>query len=125
MANQETRAEALLIGIIANSFIYYGGGYLYGTLTEKVQPHLTAQAAAIYALSNTLFKFIVDLVIGGTKDHPKTYHTVLMIGEGAIGILNILAWRRFNFIGKVGTVVCGGLLYARMIYHFRDLNNYL
>ena len=83
---------------------------------------MAAQVLAIYALANTVLNVIVDLSTGGRLQHPKIFYTTLTIGEGILGILQILALRRLQLIGAIGTIICSVGLYARTLYHLHLLN---
>ena len=121
MALSQDRYEAMGIGAVGNSAVYFGVGYLYGALTGKDR-WMAAQVLAIYALANTVLNVIVDLSTGGRLQHPKIFYTTLTIGEGILGILQILALRRLQLIGAIGTIICSVGLYARTLYHLHLLN---
>lgn len=115
----ETRVQAIGIGAVVNSAVYFGVGYLYGTLSDA-DGWMLGQALAIYAVANTILKVLIDLSTGGKTAHPKIFYTALTIGEGILGVLQIVALRRLQLIGTIGTIICTVGLYARTIYHLNE-----
>jgi len=123
MILNETRYEAIGLGAVVNGSVFFGAGYLYGTLSGT-NPWLAAQALAIYALANTALNVIVDVTTGGKEVSPKLFYAALIVEEGLLGVLQIFALRHFQLIAFYGTHACATCLYARTLYHLNELIKY-
>jgi hypothetical protein len=69
----------------------------------NVNRKVAAQAFAVtqFALSAfTLFNF---LVTGGQQKNPKAFYAIQLVGAFALGIVQIMVFRRLNLIATLGT----------------------
>lgn len=114
--------EAVATGIVVNSLVSLGAGYLYGVVADA-NPEKSALAFLSYAVSVTVWKIFVDYATGGLKEQPKVYTTAMAIGEGMIGVIEIVALRRMQLIGGIGTIVCAAAFYARTIYRLYEFHS--
>lgn len=101
--------------------ITYCGGYIYGTLcnADKV---VAARAFTISLLVYYAFQAIAHYAAGDEKKNPHAFFAVQLLGTDALGFLQILAYRRLNLIGTVGTGVFSAFIIIGSLPYLTKIN---
>lgn len=99
----------LAAGLLVPSALSYGGGLLYGTFCN-VDKILAARLFTISTIVYYTFQALAHFGTKGEKVNPKAFYATQILGMDAQGALMILAYRRLNIIGTIGTTFISTLM---------------
>lgn len=99
----------------------YCGGYLYGTLFT-VNKDVAARAFTISLFVYYAFQAIAHYAVGNEKKNPHAFYAIQLLGTDSLGFLQIIAYRRLNLIGTVGTGVLSAFILVGSLPYLSKLN---
>jgi hypothetical protein len=101
--------SSLSLGTVAASAVV---GYAYGAFF-KVNKKVAAQAFAVSQFVFCTSTILNVIVTKGPEANPKSFYAIQILITVALGIVEIIAFRRLNLIASLGTV----FLAANVMYN--------
>lgn len=92
----------------------YALGYGYGTF-YKVNVDLSAKTAAIACMAFNIFENLAWIITGGPEINKKGFFTFRLLGDLALGVACVEAYRRLIITHQISLAILGFILGAKIL----------
>lgn len=121
--NALTSTIDLAAGLAVPTAIAYTGGYIYGALSNA-DKGLAARAFMTSIWVLYAFQAMVHYATNGERANPKAFYATQLLGTDCLGIVQIIAYRKLNLIGMLGTAVFSAFLLIGSLTYLNKLDQF-